>query len=314
MEIKIPILTGSNFDLTKFDFSFKDLKILDIQSKEFESYIESLAKEHKDHNLSFVHGLTKHIKPEIEKKYAVVKMTPTKDFKYEEIENVWKILLIIYPSDLQIENIIHYHNEEGFFQSSYMTSFERRTTGEYPGDLLFLASDDITEVNEFIKLVFDRLSIQNYIGFSIENYIASYAASHFHYQYLSLCISLETIIDGHNELAYRIRRNISVLCGQDAFNCDIIFKNVNKLYSLRSSIVHGSKFDYELLHKYIIPLKAIVSRTIIELLIHNIPTNIKLNEIITTLGYGDRAKISAGWKHFKLNISTIVESNWKAIE
>jgi hypothetical protein len=48
-------------------------------------------------------------------------------------------------------------------------------------------------------------------------------------------------------------------------------------------------------------------------IIHNIPTNKELNEIITRLAFGDRDKISDKWKSYKLNISTVVDSNWKKL-
>lgn len=177
----------------------------------------------------------------------------------------------------------------------------------------YLFSDDeyLEEINEYIRLVFDRLNLTNYIGIAIENYLTSYSASHIHYQYLTLCIALESIISGNQELIYRIRRSVAILCGKDLFNCHRIYDNLNKLYTLRSKIIHGESFDYKKVAEYLPPLKSIVSRTIIELLIHNIPTNTELNLKITEVGFGDRTKISESWKHFTLNIITHVESNWK---
>lgn len=315
MELKIPILAGSNFDLTLFDFSFKDLKILDVQSKEYENYIESLAPEHKGHNLDFNADITKHISPEIEKRYAVVKVNPLKNYSYQDIENVWKILLIIFPSDLQILHIVHYRDEAGFFQSSYMTSYEKRMDGEYPGDLLTSADEDVKEINEYLKLVFDRLNNpDNYIGLCIENYLTSFNASHYHCQYLTLCMALESTIHGNEEVSYKLRRNIALLCGKDVHNCEIIHNNIKKLYKLRSTIIHGDGFEHKKVHEYRAPIRAIVSPTIIELLIHNIEKNLSLNDKLTSLGYGDREKISNQWKHFKLNISIMVETNWRRLE
>lgn len=43
------------------------------------------------------------------------KNNPKENFKYTDILNVWKILLIIFPSDLQIEYDIVYTFEDGFF-------------------------------------------------------------------------------------------------------------------------------------------------------------------------------------------------------
>ena len=311
MEITIPVLSNTSYDLSKFDFSFKDIKIVDINSDEFEAYIEAQQPNIKEANMSFPKSIIENAYGEYDKKYAIIKNNPKENFKYTDIIIVWKILLIIFPSDLQIEYDIVYTFEDGFFQRSYMSSYQKR--GDYEN---YLFSDDeyLEEINEYIRLVFDRLNLTNYIGIAIENYLTSYSASHIHYQYLTLCIALESIISGNQELIYRIRRSVAILCGKDLFNCHRIYDNLNKLYTLRSKIIHGESFDYKKVAEYLPPLKSIVSRTIIELLIHNIPTNTELNLKITEVGFGDRTKISESWKHFTLNIITHVESNWKKIE
>lgn len=313
-EINIQILGGTHFDLTNFDFSCKGITIFDIQSQEFENYIEELEPHYKNHNLLFVNELREKIFSEYDKKYAIVKNNPLSDFKGEDLTTVWKILLIIFPSDLQLDCIIHYDNSEGLFQASHMSLYEKNMTGDYPGDLLFSLDEYIPEINTFISKYFDRFKLLNYIGITIENYITSFSASHYHYQYLTLCIALESIIFGNQELTYRLRRCVTVLCGADKFNCDIIYQNLNKIYALRSKIIHGEKYDIKKVIEYLKPLKAIVSRTIIELIVHNIPTNKKLNEIINRLGFGERKSISPKWEDYKLNIKTQVASNWEKIE
>lgn len=312
-EINIPILTGSYFNLTLFDFSFKDITIFDIQSEDFEKYIESLQPDFKIHNFNFISNIQEQIHFDHDKKYAIVKNNPRENFNYQDILNVYNLLLIIFPSDLQIEHILHYIIENAFIQLSHMSIWDKRTTGESPGDLLFALEEDVAEINEFASKYFDRLNLVNYIGIAIENYITSFTASHYHYQYLTLFIALESTICGNQELTYRLRRTVAILCGKDDFNCDIIFENLNKLYALRSKIIHGEEYNIAKVQEYLPALKSIVSRTIIELLIHNIPTNMELNSIITRLAFGDRAKVTKGWKSYKLNISTIVDSNWKRL-
>jgi len=311
MDIIIPIICNSNFDLSKFDFSFKGIKILDVKSDLFEDYIKKLQPDFQKANMVFVHDIRTQIQTENEfdKRFAIVKDNPTENFNYSEIQNVWKLLLILFPSDLQIEHEIYYRHEDNFIQRSHMTTWNRHYTGEYPGENLIANDDNIDEVNEYIKLVFERLNNNNYIGIAIENYITSYSASHLHYQYLTLCIALESIINGSQELTYRLKRTIAIICGEDSQNCNIIYSNLNKLYSLRSKIIHGEEYEHNKVSEYIKPLKAIVSRTIIELLIHNIAKNLDLNNKITEIGFGDRLKISDTWKNYKLNEFTIVEIN-----
>ena len=66
--------------------------------------------------------------------------------------------------------------------------------------------------------------------------------------------------------------------------------------------------------EYLKPLKSLVSRTIIELLLHNISKIEELNNRITEIGFGDRQKISKNWKHYQLNILTLFESNSKELK
>src|SRR5690606_24703634 len=97
-------------------------------------------------------------------------------------------------------------------------------------------------------------------------------------------------------------------------SCKRIYNNINKLYKVRSKIIHGEKYDAPKILKYLSPLKSIVSRTIIELLVHNITDKKELNSKITELGYGGRDKISENWKKYELNILTFADTNWKELE
>jgi len=300
--------------LSNFDFSFKDISIFDVQSADFEDYIGKLQSDNKEHNLRFVRDIQEKTHSEYDKKYAIVKNNPKENYRYQDLLNVWKLLLIIFPSDLIIEYIIYYDEaDNGFISSSTMSVWPKRITGEYPGELLLTTEEDVPEINEFAKLYFERLNLENYIGISIENYITSFSASHLHYQYLELCIALECIINGNQELTYRLRRTVAILCGKDDGNCRIIYDNLNKLYALRSKIIHGEEYSISKVQEYLQPLQAIVSRTIIELIIHNTPNIKELNESITGIGFGDRIKISEDWNSYKLNITTLVESNLKRL-
>ena len=185
MEIIIPVLSNTSYDLSKFDFSFKDIKIVDINSDEFEAYIEEQQPDVKECNMSFPKSIIENIHGEYDKKYAIIKNNPKENFSDNDIFNVWKILLIIFPSDLQIEYEIVYTFEDDFFQRSYMSSYQKR--GDYE-NYLFSDDEHLEEINEYIRLTFDRLNLTNYIGIAIENYLTSYSASHIHYQYLTLCI------------------------------------------------------------------------------------------------------------------------------
>lgn len=303
MNFHIPIITNSYYNLSKFDFSFIDVTIYDIQSPEFKNYIDSLNPEFKGANFSFFQNIIQNIYGQYDQRYAIVKNDFRNDFNEKNLYHVYLILLIIFPSNLHLEHSVTFEEKKGFIQRSYMTTMEKTDYDESR----YLDSDDdfLPELNEFIKLVFERLKSTSYIGLSIENYVTSYSASHMHFKYINLCMSLENLISGSQELSYRLKRSVSILCGRNCDNCNLIFKNLNEIYKLRSKIVHGEKYYMDDIVLKIEYLEHIVSRTIIELLIHNIPTNSALDKIITSIGFGQREKISENWKFYKLNSLTL---------
>jgi len=309
MQINIPILAHSYYDLSKFDFSFKDIYIVDIQSDEFKNYISSLqaGSDFSDH-YTFVEDIIKEIYFDYQKYYAIIKKDARTNYDYREINNVYKILLIIFPSDLQILHELHFDESEGIINSGGMSSWNERITGDYPGKYMLSHANYLDEINDFIKVVFDRLKQDNYIGLSIYHYLISFDTSHLHYQYLSLFMVLESAISETSELTYRLRRNTAVLVGESEFTSNTIYTNIGKLYNLRSKIIHGDDYDYQKLIQYTPYLQAMASRTIIELLLHNYPKNKELNHKITQLGFGDKAKISSSYKSYTLNILTYVEN------
>ena len=125
---------------------------------------------------------------------------------------------------------------------------------------------------------------------------------------------MESIINGSEELNYRLKRGVAILCGDNEFSSEIIYDNLKIIYSLRSKIIHGEKYKTEKVKNYLPHLKALVSRTIIELIIHDISNTNELNKIITKIGFGERYKISNDWKKYDFNINTIAESNFSELE
>lgn len=310
MNIKIPILCGSSFDLSKFDFGFRDIAILDISSKEFSEYVKDLEPENFDSNFNFFRIIIEKIAFPSDRKFAIVKNNPHNKYNYDDLFNVWKLLLIIFPSDLQVEYEVELAKSFGILSPRYMYQNERNITGEYPGKLLVTADEYVPEINEFIKLVFERLKRQNFISIAIENYVQSFFSSQKSFQYLSLIFSLETIIEKGSELSYRLNRSIAIIVGEDFDASKMIFKNMKSIYTLRSNIVHNGKNVDEKIENKIPFLTSLVSRVIIELLVHNIENNKLLGDKLTELGFGDGYKISKHWKKFELNLLTKFEANY----
>ena len=71
-------------------------------------------------------------------------------------------------------------------------------------------------------------------------------------------MALESLIDGSQELIYRLRRSTGLLCGENVESCRRIYNNINKSYKVRSKIIHGEKYDLGKIFEYLEPLQAIV--------------------------------------------------------
>jgi hypothetical protein len=78
--------------------------------------------------------------------------------------------------------------------------------------------------------------------------------------------------------------------------------------------VHGGHYQISKVIEYLPFLKAVVSRTIIELLVHEITTPAELDKKITKLGFGDRAKLSKNWVEHNFNIIALSEANYAGLK
>ncbi len=304
---EIPILRYTKIDLSIFDFSQQDIKILDIESDEFNEYIKNLNPDFYGGNNNFFNSIREEIYSERDKKYAIIKNNPLINYNVDEIYKVFDILLILFPSAIQIQYSVHFQEEHSFTQRTRMVTL----TDKYQAEEKYLDIDNlsvakIANLNKLIKLIYPRLIFTNYIGLCYDNYYNSFTASHTHFSYITLCMSLENLVNGPQELSYRLKRNSAVIAGHNTLTGQILFKNLTKVYNLRSKIVHGETFSQRDVIEKIGYLRGLVSRIIVELLIHNIEKNIDLGDIITTLGYGQRQMISTTWEFFDLNdINTI---------
>lgn len=287
------ILTLSNSldDLTKVKFD--EFEIVNCSSLQFQTFLKN----------SFVHqsiidDLNKYQESEIYDRFAIIHKEKVK-FGPKKIYDIYNFLLILFPSTLTVDYIVDFQviQDELRFSSIFKTK-EAYSQDE---EKLSLKSVNIELVNDFIKNYYKEHLKVNYLKFSIQNYINAFDSNYYHFSFIAFCISLESITNGNSELLYRLARNIAVICGKDANTSDIIFKNIKKIYSLRSKIVHGADFDDDLVSDYLYYLECIVSKTITELLIHNISSIDILNHQITKIGFGNRTSISDNWKDYSFN-------------
>ena len=123
---------------------------------------------------------------------------------------------------------------------------------------------------------------------TLDAYLGSFGPIPVHMSFISLCMAMETIVDGTNELTYRMRRSMALLCAENSYHAKQIYNSVKLVYDLRSGIVHGGGVDFTLIGQYIPYLRALISRLIIKLVRLNVKTATELQDMLVFMGFADR--------------------------
>lgn len=296
-EFDIFLLQGSNYDLTKYDFSSIKAKIFDISRDDFrlfmeESFLEKLGESNQD----FLDRIVKYKN----KVFAVVPST----FQEKCPDTYWafRFLLLIYPSSLICTHTINYRLQV----DSQKYEWEIRLEGDHYiwdfwNNLLEGSDENIDEINEFFELFWVRVNRLKYIQIGLASYEQSFTENNLNMSFLSLCIVLESTTSQATELTYRLSRNAAILCGKDKESSQKIFKRVKEIYKLRSRMVHGDEYDKEAVYQEVPFLRKLCSKLIIEMISQNLRDKEELNQRITEVGFGDRKKISSEYKEWILN-------------
>jgi hypothetical protein len=232
-------------------------------------------------------------------------------FSEQEILLCYEVLLLLFPSDLTInykvdfqvinENSIHYCGDSGY--DFYSTGDEN-----YYDNFTYIYDNYLPEINEFIKLFKIRYKRIEYAKNALDSYISSFRSSTYSQAYLDLCICLESIIEGSIEVSYRIKHHISLLCADNLDHAERIFNNLNRIYSLRSKIIHGETYSIEKIEEYLPYLRSLVSRMIIEIILLNEPNRKALDKILTFTGFYKKPDLSNDYKNMTLNITSFVDT------
>jgi len=108
-------------------------------------------------------------------------------------------------------------------------------------ELYCIENSELEELNSFLhetKLPFKDPFLQ----LALENYDLSYKISNRALSFLTLIISIETLLNpGKSEVLYRISRNAAVLLGANEDESKEIFLEIKQLYDKRSKVIHAGK-------------------------------------------------------------------------
>lgn len=167
------------------------------------------------------------------------KNDPPSEYDFYEVINILKVL---HPSELYIHNIFNtqYDKEIGTHVTSWSQS-QSYAWNKYENteEHFFNYPDDqFSETNELLKIFKENKDI-NYINNAIKYYSNSFYVNSPEMSFICLCICLETIVPGREQLSYKFRRNLAVLCSDKEEKGKRILENSKLLYNYRSSLVHS---------------------------------------------------------------------------
>lgn len=312
----IGVLAGSLSDLSKFNFSPWGIKCYHIESPALKKYVKK--NSHKgsfENNWRVIYESSKTNAFEADSPfwdaknlYVLVPNDLKKLPSKKEIFDCRLALLLLFPSEITVRTIHYFEIIDGpkIFCGGGAEGYDFAPFMKYDEPYehyLIIPPKRINEINRFLKIFHERAGKINYIQTALKFYSMAWSVENPELSFVSLCIALEGIVYGKEQVTYRFRRNIAVLCGENEFYSIEIYKNVNRLYEFRSKIVHSSvtSKDYKYFEEYYKYGIAVASRMIIEMILHNIPNLQNLDEKLTELGFGDRKIISKNYKPFILN-------------
>ena len=124
-----------------------------------------------------------------------------------------------------------------------------------------------------------------YIALALENFEQSYEIEQNYLEFLALMIAMESLFnDGRTELRYKLARGCAVLLAESEAEGKAIFKAMQTLYDLRSTLVHtGDKEKISQLN--VLTLRSLVRRSLVAALKLNIAKD-ALSELFLTSGFG----------------------------
>ncbi|MBF9220931.1 HEPN domain-containing protein [Hymenobacter ruricola] len=232
---------------------------------------------------------------------------PPSEKDYFEVIGAIKV---IHPSELYILNVLdaQYFDGKGIYFNGWSTynNYHWHKYQEPEKHYFIYPEEHIQETNDFLAFYKKNYGKRDYVRNAIKYYLDSFNVNSIEMSFICLCICLETIVPGNEQLSYRFRRNLAVLCSESYERGNKIYKNANLLYNYRSKLVHSGMNSkdfakFELFFEY---AQILASRMIIEMLLHDIPKIDELDKKLTELGFGQGSMISEGYKKFQGNIST----------
>lgn len=150
------------------------------------------------------------------------------------LEDKVRKLRLLKEGSIRISIEFYYSYEDDYLDLD--SSTEHTLSCEHR--LYTLTTDETYCANQLLTQDFST-KIPKYLQFALSNFEQSYQVAHKEFEFLSLMIALEALLnDGKTELRLRIARGCAILLGETLEESREVFKLARDLYDKRSVLVH----------------------------------------------------------------------------
>lgn len=308
------VISGCLTHLDEFDFSSWNMVAMHISSMELKSFIEkhSKPKSQGSNWRIIINDLQQATGGGLEYDYDKLNFLIPRNFlvspSREEYFQVVDVLRLAYPSEIFVRNIIDVSVYDSDVLDLICWTIEHRPQLRYCPEnpykyWLPFMHEAPNYMNEFLKFCKEKMDSLDYVQNAMKYFSNAYRLNDQEMAYVSICICLESIVPDNEQLAFRFRRNLGVICGKSLESGNLIVDSAKKIYKLRSKIVHCSmtQKEYNNFEKYFEHAQLLASRMLIEMIAHRIPTIEELDKKINECGIGDGNKISSDYKEVIIN-------------
>lgn len=287
------ILDGSLIDLSGLDFSCVNLRMVNLSTEDLANISLSFKPLHEDYYslMNIISKDAKKIQSQHTPVHVLLPIDFSKQVKNEVLRTCIDVMKLLFPSDFELHSIAQFQlHENNTIEWLHSRSYHFYQSGAevFENYLAYPIEKEITEINEFISRFFSQRQHGNLFRMAFDAYLASFGPIPIHMSYISLCMAMETIVDGTSELLYRMRRSMALLCAENTFHGKRIYDNVKLIYDLRSNIVHGENINYALVYEYLPYLRSLISRMLIKIADLELKSATELQELLVFMGFNDR--------------------------
>lgn len=303
----IGVFRGASPDIMNIKLGFLNLKIYSVYSEEFKRLLKRIKPNDKDRHFNDYEHLFNENGGVEESLYAFVPIRKDKPAKENVFYSLQTILLIMFPSNFKLVGLMNYFDRQakGIYNNVYFITHRYNVlpvNGHSDYYDLTTQIGKINDINTFLKLFFAREEGLNYLDVTFSSYVQAFTHMDLKMAYTNYFMALDSLTDDTKDTTHRISRICAVLNSEDKETGRTIYKNYASFYSLRSAIVHGGK--PKKMEEYYFNVQALISTTLMELIIMNFSSKEEFNRTIIASGFGEKSKLAARYRQFKINRET----------